>query len=121
MADTGTVSPLHLSSENFESTIADSAKKPVVVDFWAAWCGPCKMIGPIVEELANERQDITWAKLNVDSPDSKDIAMKYEIMSIPTMIIFKDGKEMDRSVGFKPKAQLEAWAATYITSADTNN
>ncbi len=121
MSESTTAAPIHLSSENFEAAIADSATKPVVVDFWAAWCGPCKMIGPIIEELAKERQDITWAKLDVDSPDSKEIASKYGIMSIPTMIIFKDGKEMDRSVGFKPKAQLEAWASKYIASSDTNN
>lgn len=94
---------LALTKENFDQII--NGDKPVLVDFWATWCGPCKMVGPIIEELSEELKDeIVVAKLDVDR--QQDIAVKYQVMSIPTLILFKDGKEVKRSVGFKPKAQI---------------
>ena len=94
---------LALTKENFDEII--NGDKPVLVDFWATWCGPCKMLAPTIEELAEELKDeIVVAKLDVDKV--QDIAMKYQVMSIPTLVLFKDGKEVKRTVGFRPKAQL---------------
>ena len=77
-----------------------------LVDFYADWCGPCKMIAPIIEEIANERTDITIGKVNVDN--DAEIAIKYGVSSIPTLIVFKDGKETDRVVGFRQKGDILA-------------
>lgn len=77
-----------------------------LVDFYADWCGPCKMIAPIIEEIANERTDITVGKVNVDN--DAEIAIKYGVSSIPTLIVFKDGKETDRVVGFRQKGDILA-------------
>lgn len=94
---------LALTNENFDEVI--NSGKPVLVDFWATWCGPCKMVAPIIEELSEELKDtVTVAKLDVDQ--RQDVAMKYQVMSIPTLILFKDGQEVKRSVGFKPKARI---------------
>lgn len=93
-----------LNEDNFRQEVLKS-EMPVLVDFWAAWCGPCKMVGPIVEELANDYAGkAKVCKLNVD--DCGRIAQSYGVMSIPTLILFKDGQEANRIVGFRPKAEL---------------
>jgi len=93
-----------LTTANFDETIK-SSETPVLVDFWAEWCGPCKQIDPVIREIATEKAGaLTVAKLNVD--DHGDIAMRYNVMSIPTMIVFKDGAEVQRLVGARGKAAL---------------
>ncbi len=93
-----------LSTSTFDEAVK-GADTPVVVDFWAEWCGPCKMITPILEELAAEQAGkITVAKLNVD--ENPDLAMRYNVMSIPTLLVFKDGEVAKRLVGAKPKSAL---------------
>lgn len=95
---------LNLNSKNFENEVLNS-EMPVLVDFYADWCGPCKMMGPIVEELAEELKDIAKVgKINVD--ENQDLAMQYKVMSIPTLIIFKGGKEEYRLVGARDKSEL---------------
>ncbi|NLH54088.1 MAG: thioredoxin [Acholeplasmataceae bacterium] len=79
----------------------------VLVDFYADWCGPCRMVSPIVEELANDNADMGFKKVNVD--EEPDLAMRYNVRSIPTLILFKDGKEVDRVIGFAPKQRLQTW------------
>lgn len=97
------MSVIHITAENFESEVMNS-DKPVLLDFWAAWCGPCRMIAPIVEEIANERTDIKVGKIDVD--DQAELAGRFGIMSIPTLVVVKDGKVVNQSVGAKPKAQI---------------
>lgn len=94
---------LTLSKDNFSETI--NAGSPVLVDFWAPWCSPCRMIAPVVDELATDFDGkVKVGKVNVD--DNRDIAIEYGVMSIPTLIIFKDGKAVDRVVGYKSKNEL---------------
>ncbi len=101
-----------LSDATFDEEIS-GASTPVLVDFWAEWCGPCKMIAPILEEIADEKGDsIKIAKLNVD--EAGEIARRFEVMSIPTMILFKDGEEAKRIIGAKPKQALLDDLAEYL-------
>ena len=92
---------LHLENENFNELIN---KGVTLVDFYAEWCGPCKMLGPVIEEVSNEISDVQIIKVNVD--EHGDIAQKYGVMSIPTLILFKDGKEINKSIGFMPKEDM---------------
>ena len=92
-----------VTDENFDSEVVKSTK-PTVVDFWAEWCGPCKVIAPILEELAAEQENIKIAKVNVD--DSPDLARRYEIMSIPALIVFENGEPAKKLIGAKPKGAL---------------
>ncbi len=98
------MSEIIITGENFETEVLQS-HKPVLVDFWAVWCGPCKMIAPVVEEIANEYADrLKVGKVNVD--EQQRLAVEYGIESIPTLLVFKDGKEVHRIVGYRTKEQL---------------
>jgi thioredoxin 1 len=97
----------HVSDDTFDKEVLQ-AEGPVVVDFWAEWCGPCKMIGPLLEELANELEgQVKIVKINVD--DNPKVAMKYGIRGIPTLLIFKNGQVAASQVGAQPKNRLKAW------------
>ena len=98
------------TSENFDTLI--TGDKPVLVDFWAEWCGPCKAIGPALEEIAGEQDSISIAKLNVD--ERPDTARNFEVLSIPTMIVFQDGVEKKRIVGARPKAGILSELAEFM-------
>lgn len=91
---------IHVTSENFEKDIMQS-EKTVLIDFWATWCGPCRMIAPIVEEIAEERDDITVAKIDVD--EAGDLAGAFGITSIPTLVVMKNGEIVNKAVGYQGK------------------
>lgn len=95
------MSLIHFENENFDDLKRDGV---VLVDFYADWCGPCKMVSPILEEISEERNDFKIIKVNVDK--SSDLATKYGVMSIPTMIVFKNGVEVDKNIGFLPKDDI---------------
>nr|4BA7_A Chain A, LBCA THIOREDOXIN [synthetic construct]4BA7_B Chain B, LBCA THIOREDOXIN [synthetic construct] len=99
------MSVIEINDENFEEEVLKS-DKPVLVDFWAPWCGPCRMIAPIIEELAEEYEGkVKFAKVNVD--ENPETAAKYGIMSIPTLLLFKNGEVVDKLVGARPKEALK--------------
>lgn len=94
---------LKVNNQNFEEEVLKS-QKPVLVDFYADWCGPCKMLSPVVDKVAEESEDIKVVKINVD--EAQDLAMKYQVMSIPTLVVIKGGKEIKRSVGLVDKNEI---------------
>lgn len=92
----------HLENENYDELIKEGI---VVVDFFATWCGPCKMLGPIIEKLGNENTDVKFIKVDVDK--NEELARRYGVMSIPTIIFFKDGKEVKKHIGFIPEEGIK--------------
>ena len=101
-----------VTDDSFESDVLQSSR-PVVVDFWAEWCGPCKQIGPALEEIAAEMgEQVTIAKVNID--DSPNAPSKYGVRGIPTLLLFKDGEVIDKKVGAAPKRDIESWISSAI-------
>ena len=98
------MSVLTVTKENFESIESDV--KPVLLDFYAEWCAPCRMVSPLVDEIAEERSDITVAKINVD--DEPELAERFGVMSIPTLVVLKNGRVVNQSSGARPKSQILA-------------
>ena len=99
------MSVIKISKENFASEVLNS-NKPVLLDFYADWCGPCRMVGPIVSEIANERSDVKVGKINVD--EQPELAAQFQVMSIPMLAVIKNGKLENQVVGYRSKEQIEA-------------
>ena len=95
---------VHGNKDNFDSLVSEGV---VVVDFFANWCGPCKMLGPVLEELSNSRSEVKVVKIDVD--EEEDLARRFGVMSIPALYLFKDGKQVDNRVGFMPLDELTEW------------
>ena len=96
---------LHVNKDNFHNEVLNS-DKPVLLDFFASWCGPCRMVGPILDEIAEEREDIKVCKVDID--EQPELASRYRIMSVPTLMVLKNGNIVDQSIGAKPKHQILA-------------
>ena len=94
---------VHITKENYDLIVKESAK-PVLIDFWATWCGPCKMIAPFIEEIAAQRDDIIVGKIDVDQ--EMELAMQFRITSIPTLVLLKNGEVAATLVGYRPKAEI---------------
>ena len=94
------MSAININKKNFQSEVMNS-EQPVLLDFWAPWCGPCRMVAPIVEEIARERKDIKVGKVNVD--EQPELASRFGVMSIPTLVVMKDGKIVNQAMGARPK------------------
>ena len=99
------MSAININKNNFRNEVLDS-EKPVLLDFWAPWCGPCRMVSPIVDEIATERGDIKVGKVNVD--EQPELAAQFGVMSIPTLVVMKGGKVANQMVGARPKSQILA-------------
>ena len=99
------MSAIHINNQNFTNEVLHS-DKPVLLDFWAPWCGPCRLVLPIVEEIAKERQDIKVGKINVD--EQPELAAQFGVMSIPTLVVIKDGKIVNQAMGARPKSAILA-------------
>jgi len=99
------MSAININMNNFREEVLNS-DKPVLLDFWAPWCGPCRMVSPILEEIANERPDIKVVKVNVD--EEQELAMNFQVRSIPMLVVMKDGKVVSQSTGARPKAKILA-------------
>lgn len=109
--------PVHVSEEAFENFLASAGDKPVLVDFYADWCGPCKMIAPVVQEVAADMEGKALiGKVNVD--EARATAQKYGVMSIPTLVVIKNGQVVDKTIGFAPKAKLEEMLTKQLPKAD---
>ncbi|MBQ8910552.1 MAG: thioredoxin [Oscillospiraceae bacterium] len=99
------MSVIHADKNNFQEIVMNS-EKPVLVDFWATWCGPCRMIAPVLEELSEENPDVKIVKVDVD--ENPELASQFQVMSIPALFVIKNGEVVAQSLGVKPKAQLQA-------------
>ena len=97
---------LTATDANFQDTVKNVTDKPVFVDFWAPWCGPCRMLGPVIDQLGSELTDVKVCKIDVDA--NQDLAAKYKVETIPTLVVFEGGKEVKRSVGVQPKPAILA-------------
>ena len=97
------MSALSITKNNFREEVINS-EKPVLLDFWASWCGPCRMMSPIVDEIAQERPDVKVCKVNVE--EQRELAAAFKVMSIPTLVVMKGGKIINRALGARPKEQI---------------